>query len=153
MKQKLSTISDMSELFRFVRDEHGEEAALIAVARMFSVDRRGSVERRPSGHLLQAACALYDIELRQLLDGKHCKIRSVARVRHAVASLLLACGYSQREAARELNVACNAVEYAKKRVDADEDLQAIAASILRSVDAKIGEPERRIPVLFPSRAA
>jgi chromosomal replication initiation ATPase DnaA len=144
-------VDDLHELFEFVQQEHGARAALIAVVRMFTATNDGSIERRPATHVFQAIEDSLGVSKEELLTGY--RSRRLARARQVAAWLLRACGYSEREAAKALGCGPANVVYATKTVEKSEDLMAEAAVVAGALKERLGEPDRKLPVIFSAKEA
>jgi len=146
-----SALEDAVVLHEHVLRETGSERdAVAAVAKFFSSNRRGQIERRPSSDITQSVCDVTGVTLADLLGPS--RVAKVAEARHAAAYLLVANGESGPGAAEILNRnSHNTIRNSCKVVEQRADLQKLVAAVSKRMLELVGEPSKRIPVIWQAK--
>ena len=145
---KRRVIDDLHALFCVVRKETDDKRkALIAAVRMFSVTHDGRAHHRPVRPILQAVCGHFGIDLTELVQKSRSPTR--VRARQIAAWLLTMSNYSLREAAEAMGCTHGNIRHAVEQVEHSEALMAEAAAVATLMRYQLGEPDGRLPVIFP----
>jgi chromosomal replication initiation ATPase DnaA len=140
--------ANLRSVYDFVLANNGSaDDALLAVAMWSSATRDGRIERTPASHITQAVCERFDVTPLELV-GKS-RLKHIALARQVAAWWLRVSGYSLRETAGLLGCGAPNVVKAVRAVERINEKLAAADEVAELLRRRMGDPSRKLPVLFP----